>query len=182
MFKQIIGGTLLLSAAQLWANTFTLTSNDIANGEMLSNKYVFNGFGCEGENISPHLAWSGAPKETKAFAVFAYDPDAPTGSGWWHWQVTDLPASTSELAAGAGSSSSPKLPEGAVQINNDFGVNGFGGACPPKGHGIHRYQFTVFALAKPLGLKENTKSAVAGYMVNANTLAKATIEAVYKRD
>lgn len=124
MLKQIIGGTLLLSAAQLWANTFTLTSNDIANGEMLSTKHVFKGFGCEGENISPHLAWSGAPKETKAFAVFAYDPDAPTGSGWWHWQVTDLPANTSELAAGAGNSSSAKLPEGAVQINNDFGVNG----------------------------------------------------------
>lgn len=189
MHQRFISLSLSLAASLLLsmtcvakANTFELTSIDIKAGETLSPKHVYQGFGCNGENLSPQLAWSGAPKETQAYAVFAYDPDAPTGSGWWHWQLVNLPAETTELKTGAGKSGNTLLPQGAVQINNDFGSNDFGGACPPKGHGPHRYQFTVFALAKPLSVSENTKSAVVGYMVNANALAKASIEVKYSRD
>ncbi|TLX46743.1 YbhB/YbcL family Raf kinase inhibitor-like protein [Pseudoalteromonas phenolica] len=178
-----LSATLLISmTAFAKTNTFELSSNDIKAGEVLSSKHVYKGFGCDGGNLSPHLAWSGAPKDTKAYAVFAYDPDAPTGSGWWHWQLVNLPANTTELKTGVGILDNTLLPQGAIQINNDFGSNDFGGACPPKGHGPHRYQFTVFALAKPLNVSGDTKSAVVGYMVNANMLAKASIEVTYQRD
>jgi len=178
-----LAATLLISmTAFAKTHTFTLSSNDIKAGETLSSKHVYKGFGCDGDNLSPHLTWSGAPKDTKAYAVFAYDPDAPTGSGWWHWQLVNLPANNTELKTGAGSSDNTLFPPNVIQINNDFGSNDFGGACPPKGHGPHRYQFTVFALAKPLSVSESTKSAVVGYMVNANTLAKASIEVTFQRD
>ncbi len=161
------------------AADFRLTSTSIAEGAQLSPDAVFAGFGCEGGNRSPDLAWTGAPEGTKSFAVTAYDPDAPTGSGWWHWNVVNIPASVTGLDAGAGSGGT--MPAGAVALKNDYGIAGFGGACPPPGE-VHRYIFTVHALsAEKLDLPENASNALAGFMIGANTIATARITAVYNR-
>ena len=159
----------------------TITSTDISHGSFMSKKHEFAGFGCSGDNLSPQLSWSNAPEGTKAFAIFAYDPDAPTGSGWWHWQVINIPADVTSIDTGAGVLNSKTLPKGARQISNDYGSADFGGACPPPGHGAHRYNFTVFALSTTLELPENPSSALTGFMVNANSLGSATLQALYKR-
>lgn len=181
--KNQLGAALAfcLVSGSLMADGFTLTSKDIAHGDFMKKAQEFKGFGCEGENLSPQLSWSGAPEGTKAYAVFAYDPDAPTGSGWWHWQVVNIPATATIIPGGAGTPDSNKMPKGSRQIENDYGVKGFGGACPPVNHGAHRYQFTVYALSKTLDLPENASGALTGYMVKANSLASSTIEALYKR-
>lgn len=169
---------LLVSFGTAQAQDFSLTSNDIKEGGHLSNDHVFKGFGCEGANLSPQLSWSNAPEGTKSFAVTVYDPDAPTGSGWWHWNVVNIPASVSSLPKGA---TAENLPQGAVQIRNDYGVVGFGGACPPPAE-VHRYHFTVHALGvEKLELPENPSNALTGFMINANSLASDTITAVYTR-
>ncbi len=99
----------------------------------MSNVQEFTGFGCAGDNVSPSLSWTGAPKGTEAFAILVHDPDAPTGSGWWHWQIVNIPKNTHSLPADAGNISGKLAPEGSLQIDNDYGANGFGGACPPQG-------------------------------------------------
>lgn len=147
----------------------------------MSNAQEFQGFGCKGGNLSPQLSWNGAPEGTEAFAVFAYDPDAPTGSGWWHWQLVNIPKDVTSLAAGVGAAGETTVPAGSTSIKNDYGTSGFGGACPPEGHGMHRYQFTVFALSKKLELPEDASGALTGYMVRANSIASSTIEALYER-
>ena len=114
-----------------------LISHDLQDGEKLPNRHVFNGMGYAGDNISPHLTWDDVPAGCKSFVVTCYDPDAPTGSGWWHWIVANLPADTRVLPQGAGSGLAP-LPEEAVQTRTDFGQTGYGGAAPPKGES-HRY-------------------------------------------
>ena len=167
----IIGG-LLTGAAS--AQEFKLTSTNIAEGQQLDAAQVFQGFGCEGGNVAPSLAWSGAPEGTKSFAVTVYDPDAPTGSGWWHWFAFNIPADVTELPGGAA------MPASAVELNNDYGAAGFGGACPPPGE-VHRYQFTVHALKTTLELDASVSNALAGFMVNANSIASSSITAVYNR-
>ncbi|GAB2879699.1 YbhB/YbcL family Raf kinase inhibitor-like protein [Pseudoduganella ginsengisoli] len=167
--------SILFSGAAL-ADAFTLSSTDIAQGKIMNAAQEFKGFGCAGGNRSPQLSWKGAPAGTEAYAVFAYDPDAPTGSGWWHWQVVNIPKNVTSLPSGAAN------PAGSVGIKNDYGVAAFGGACPPKGHGMHRYQFTVYALSKKLDLPKDASGALAGYMVRASALASSTIEALYQRD
>ncbi len=175
---------LLLSAsASVFAETLTLSSHDISQGEFMAEEQMFNGFGCSGGDISPHLKWSGAPKGTKSFAITSYDPDAPTGSGWWHWQIVNIPKDIMEVSSGAGSTKQDLAPKGSMQIINDFGHRGFGGACPPAGHGIHHYKFTIHALSvEKLALPENASGALAGYMININTIESSTIESLYKRD
>ena len=174
--------SLSLSGSAL-AGTFKLSSKDISQGEFMSKAHEFVGFGCSGKDQSPQLAWSGAPKGTKSFAVTAYDPDAPTGSGWWHWQIVNIPSSVTELATGVGKPESGLAPKGSLQVKNDYGSRGFGGACPPVGHGVHHYRFTVHALSvEQLQLPEGASGALAGYMINANTIESSTIEALYKRD
>jgi len=165
------------------ANTFKLSSNDIKQGEFMSKSQEFNGFGCSGKDLSPHLKWSGAPEDTKSFAITVYDPDAPTGSGWWHWQIVNISKEVTEISAGAGSTKNAFAPKGSMQIRNDYGQRGFGGACPPSGHGIHHYRFTVHALSVDnLAIPEDASGALAGYMINANTIGSVTLESLYKRD
>jgi Raf kinase inhibitor-like YbhB/YbcL family protein len=168
--------TALLASNTALAGSFTLTSSDIANGKFMGKAQEFQGFGCSGGNQSPQLSWSGAPAGTAAFAILVHDPDAPTGSGWWHWQLVNIPKEVTTLAAGAAA------PAGSQSMNNDYGAKGFGGACPPPKHGVHRYQFTVYALSKALELPANASGALTGYMVKANSLGSSTIEALYKRD
>ncbi|WP_435263188.1 YbhB/YbcL family Raf kinase inhibitor-like protein [Tenacibaculum sp. nBUS_03] len=172
---------LTLSTASFSQNTFTLTSQDL--GGESTKKEEFNGFGCVGKNQSPQLSWKNAPEGTKSFAVTMYDPDAPTGSGWWHWLVFDIPSSTNELVSGAGNLKLKLTPKGVVQSVTDYGVGGYGGPCPPEGHGTHQYIITVYALkTESLGLTENTNPAVVGYYLWNNSLAKASIITYYKRD
>ncbi|WP_043315987.1 YbhB/YbcL family Raf kinase inhibitor-like protein [Microbulbifer sp. HZ11] len=163
------------------AETFTLSSSDITDGQFMKSQHEFQGFGCNGDNQSPQLSWAGAPEDTEAFALMVFDPDAPTGSGWWHWQLINIPASVNSLPAGAGDPAKNVVPEGSVSIINDYGVKGFGGACPPQGHGAHRYQFTLYALSKKLTLPEGASGALAGYMVKAHSLGSTKIEALYER-
>ncbi|WP_299438387.1 YbhB/YbcL family Raf kinase inhibitor-like protein [uncultured Rhodospira sp.] len=158
----------------------TLTSDDITDGEPLTEAHVYNGFGCEGGNLSPALSWSGAPEGTESFAVTVYDPDAPTGSGWWHWTLFNIPAETTSLPTGVGVEA--PLPEGAVQGRTDFGGNAFGGACPPEGHGPHRYIFTVYALPdESLPVDESASGAMVGYFLQGGALDSASITATYER-
>jgi Raf kinase inhibitor-like YbhB/YbcL family protein len=176
----ILVSSLLLSGTAI-AGDFTLHSEDIRHGEFMNKTQEFEGFGCSGGNRSPQLSWTDAPKGTAAFAITAYDPDAPTGSGWWHWQIVNIPANVTNLAAGSGDASGKLAPKGSRHIENDYGVAGFGGACPPEGHGAHRYQFTVHALSSTLDLPANASGALVGYMINAHSLASASIVALYKR-
>lgn len=161
-------------ASPVLADEFTLTSPDIAEGAQFDKRHVFQGFGCEGGNVAPKLNWSGTPEGTKSFAVTVYDPDAPTGSGWWHWFAINIPADAT------GISSSAALDPAVIELRNDYGTVGFGGACPPEGK-VHRYQFTVHALSTNLELDGNVSNALAGFMVNANSIASDTITAVYTR-
>ncbi len=154
---------------------FTLTSDDIRDGDILPDAQVQ----AKG-NTSPQLAWSGAPEGTKSFAITCYDPDAPTGSGFWHWTVANIPADVTELPTGAGSGKGG-LPAGAVQGRTDFGAPGFGGAAPPPGHGPHRYIFTVFAVdTDRLEVTADNSGAVFGFNLHFHTLAKASITGVYE--
>jgi len=164
------------------AAEFTLTSPEIKAGSTLPQRFEFNGFGCSGENKSPALKWDGAPEGTKSFAVTMYDPDAPTGSGWWHWQVYNIPAEVSELAANAGALNSTSLPKGAAQGRSDFGSPAWGGTCPPQGDKPHRYIFTVYALkTEKIEVPADASAALAGYMIHANMLGKASMTAKYGR-
>lgn len=177
---------LLLMAAALLisSNAFALElkSKDIDEGGTLKDTQVFDSFGCKGKNLSPHLSWTGAPEATKSFAVNVYDPDAPTGSGWWHWVVFNIPATSTELPAGIGKLTNARLPGNAISSRNDYGAGGFGGACPPAGDKPHRYIFTVYALkVEALPLDVDATPAMAGFNINANTLAKASITATYGR-
>jgi Raf kinase inhibitor-like YbhB/YbcL family protein len=160
-----------------------LSSTDINSKAAIANDYVFQGFGCNGKNISPQLSWSGAPKDAKSFAVLVHDPDAPTGgAGWWHWVVYNIPATASGLARGAGSVEGTDLPPGSQQNTTDFGAVGWGGPCPPAGDKPHRYIFTVHALkVEKLDIAAGSTASLVGFMVNANSLAKATLTAKYGR-
>jgi Raf kinase inhibitor-like YbhB/YbcL family protein len=161
---------------------FTLTSPDIKPNSMIDKKFEANVFGCTGENKSPALKWTGAPKDTKSFAVTVYDPDAPTGSGFWHWFVINIPANVTELAANAGAVGGANLPKGATNVRIDYGVAGWGGPCPPEGDKPHRYIFTVHALkTDKLDLPADATAALAGFMTNASTIAKASFTAKYGR-
>ncbi len=162
------------------SQNFTLQSDELQG--QATARQVFSGFGCEGENTSPQLSWSDAPEGTKSYAITMYDPDAPTGSGWWHWVVFDLPVETTSLASGAGSEEGDLLPKGAIQGVSDYGSASYGGPCPPEGHGFHQYLVTVYALkTESLGLDASASPAVIGYYLNANALAKASLVFYHQR-
>lgn len=164
------------------ASGFALTSPDIAPGGSIDMEQVFDGFGCSGRNISPQLAWSGAPREAKSFALMVHDPDAPTGgAGWWHWIVVNIPSTATGLAKGAGKADGSNLPAGAVHVNTDFGGPGWGGPCPPVGDAPHRYVFTLYALKTERLDVSGAGASLAGYMINGNAIAKASFTGKFGR-
>jgi Raf kinase inhibitor-like YbhB/YbcL family protein len=171
---------VLFCATVVAAQEFTLKSDQM--GGQLTIENVYAGFGCTGKNISPSLQWINAPKSAKSFALSVYDPDAPTGSGWWHWVIFNIPSDVMELKTDAGNIQKKIAPAGSIQSMTDFGKPGFGGACPPVGDKPHRYLFTVFALdVAKLDLDEKAGAALVGYMLNAHAIAKASLISYYGR-
>ena len=172
----------LTSATTVFAGDFVLTSPTFGSSDFLTEKQVFNGFGCSGDNQSPALKWTGVPEGTKSFAVTVYDPDAPTGSGWWHWVVYNIPGNTTGLKADAGRLDSNLLPAGALQGRTDYGTHAFGGACPPPGDQPHRYIFSVYALKiEKIDVPAEASAALIGFMIHANALGKASFTVKYGR-
>jgi len=160
--------------------SFELRSDDVADGQMMPENQVFDGFGMTGGNISPSLRWSGFPAQTKSFAVTCFDPDAPTGSGFWHWIVLGIPASVTELETNAAGTDGSGLPKGAFHIRNDYGAKDFGGAAPPAGDPPHRYVFAVHALdVESLDVNDEISAAVAGFNLRFHTIARAMMVPVY---
>ena len=180
-YLAIAAAACISAAAQ--AQTFELSSADIASGQTIANLHIFNNFGCTGGNVSPALSWKNPPLGTQSYAVMVHDQDAPTGgAGFWHWVVVNLPANATGVAQGAGAANGNALPDGARQINTDFGAPGWGGPCPPQGRAPHRYTFTVYALKVPkLDLPANATASLTGFMVNSQTLGIASITARYGR-
>lgn len=175
--KRLILSSLsfLALAAASHAADFRLSSPTLQAGKPMPALHEFNGFGCTGANVAPVLNWQGVPAGTRSLAVTVFDPDAPTGSGWWHWLVVNLPAGSRTLDAAA-------LPEGALQTRTDYGAPGFGGACPPAGDAPHRYQFTVWALdTDKLPVDANASGALIGYLLRQHALGKAELTATYQR-
>ncbi len=161
-----------------YGKNFTLKSNDL-QGQLNINQ-VFKGFGCSGKNISPELEWGGEPTKTKSFAITMYDPDAPTGSGWWHWIVYDIPKNIHSLKSNA--SAAQLLPFGTLEGITDYKTKGFGGACPPKGDKPHRYIITVYALdIAKLSAPKDANPALLGYLINGHTIAKSSLISYYGR-
>lgn len=162
-----------------------LTSDTFKDGDYLGNEHVLSadyGFGCAGGNVSPHLHWEGAPAGVKSFAVTCYDPDAPTGSGFWHWIVVNIPPDVNDVPLGAGDPAGGNLPAGVMNIRNDTGQPGYAGPCPPEGDHPHRYIFTVFAVStETLPVTEDASAAVVGFNLHFTTLEKATLMGLYKR-
>jgi phosphatidylethanolamine-binding protein (PEBP) family uncharacterized protein len=160
MLRRLLLVVALLPAAAFAAGSLTLSSAEIKPGATIAEAQVFKGFGCDGGNVSPSLAWKNAPAGAKSFALTVYDPDAPTGSGWWHWVMFNIP----------------------VQSRTDFGKPGYGGPCPPKGDRPHRYIFTIHALkVDHIDADQDASGALAGFMINANSIGKATFTGKYGR-
>ena len=179
-FVAVVAALLPLAAGA--AGKFALVSAEVKPNARIAEAQVYKGFGCNGGNVSPTLAWSNPPAGTKSFAVTVYDPDAPTGSGWWHLVVFNLPADTTALLPGAGNPAAGKLPKGAVQSQTDFGTPGYGGPCPPRGDRPHRYIFTVHALkVDKLDLDEKATPALVGFTLTMNRIDRATLTSTYSR-
>lgn len=155
---------------------FKLTSQTLVHNEVLPMEQVLNTHGCTGGNVSPDLKWENAPKGTKSFALLVHDPDAPRPTGWWHWIVVDIPANVCEIKKGE------KFSAPALETATDFEFLGYGGACPPIGHGVHHYNFTIYALdVETLGIEPNTNPNEVEKIVKSHSLAHSTITAIYER-
>ncbi len=157
--------------------SFDLTSTDLVDGQPMPMRHAHTSVG--GENISPQLSWSGFPAETRGFVVTCYDPDAPTGSGFWHWVLGDLPADATELPSGAGVPAG--VPEGAFHVRNDMNDQSYDGAAPPAGDVVHRYVFAVHAIdVEKLGVDASATPAIVGFNLAFHTLARATLRATFQ--
>ena len=166
-------------------NNFTLTSNNFKEGDILGHEFVLSkdyGYGCEGGNRSPHLAWTEPPEGTESFTLTMFDPDAPTGSGFWHWVVVNIPKDVRELDYEAGNPECGRLPTSAMHTRSDFSTPGYGGPCSPIGHGRHRYDFMLHAVGlEKLPVNEDASAAVVGFHLNFNSLGKATLTGFFER-
>ena len=163
--------------------SFTVTSTDVRDGDVLPMSCVSGVMGAGGEDVSPQLSWSGFPEATRGFAVTVFDPDAPTASGFWHWVVTGIPASVTELPRGAGDRDGSGLPAGARQLRNDSGFAGYVGAAPPAGHGPHRYFVVVHALdVEDMGVPADASPAFHGFNLFGHTLARAVLVPTYSQE
>ena len=179
-FRLLAAVALIALAGPAWA--LEISSPAMAKNKMIPDKFTANVFGCNGQNISLPLEWKGVPKEAKSLALTVYDPDAPTGSGFWHWLIANIPVATTSLPEGAGVTGNEKLPAGSIQARNDAGAAAYLGPCPPKGYKPHRYIFTIFAVkTDKLNVDANTSGAVVGFMLHFNTLAKASVTYTYGR-
>jgi Raf kinase inhibitor-like YbhB/YbcL family protein len=177
----VITAVVIVAIKPAQAGGMTLTSPDVADGKTIGLDYVYNGFGCTGKNISPGLNWTGAPDGTQSFAVTVYDPDAPTGSGWWHWIVYNIPANSDGLPQGLGSGASP-VPKHVRQGRSDYGQMNYGGPCPPVGAKPHRYVFTVYALpVDKLELPNNPSAALIGFQIKSQAIASGSFTAMWGR-
>lgn len=176
---------LLIAVATFFAGNvlaFELSSPDpeVKNGKPMPKPQEYKGFGCNGDNLSPELVWKDAPAGTKSFAITVFDPDAPTGSGFWHWVVYDIPATAIGLPGGAGVQAS--LPVGTKQGRNDFGDRNYSGACPPVGDRPHHYVFMIHALkVEKLNVPEDASAALVGFMLHNNRLGLAKMTTTYSR-
>jgi Raf kinase inhibitor-like YbhB/YbcL family protein len=158
--------------------SFDVTSDDVVAGHQMPRTFAHSSAG--GDNLSPQLSWSGFPAQTAGFAVTCFDPDAPTGSGWWHWMLLDVPVEVTSLPRGAGTADGAHLPDGAWQLTNSYGTNDFGGAAPPPNDYPHKYFFAVHALDVPtLGIDASVSQEVAGFNLVAHTIARAVIVPTY---
>jgi Raf kinase inhibitor-like YbhB/YbcL family protein len=162
---------------------FTLASPEIAAGGSIPSEQVYNAFGCNGLNISPELRWTNAPAGAKSYAITMFDLDAPTGSGWWHWVVVNIPPNATFLPRNAGDPKAGLAPPGTVQTRTDFGAPGYGGPCPPRGDTPHRYQFTVYVVDVDQlpGVEDNPSPALVSFNLHFHTLGKATLIGRYGR-
>lgn len=162
------------------AGTFTVESDDLVPGEKMSDDHVYDDWGLDGGNVSPHLHWSGAPENTRSYVVTCFDPDAPTPSGFWHWVVVDIPAGTNELPRGAGAADGSALPSPAFSVRSDTGAPGYSGAAPPEGDVPHRYYFVVHAVdVDTLGVPPEASPAVVSFNLAFHTLARAILVSTY---
>lgn len=158
--------------------SFSVTSDDVVDGKQMPVTFAHGSAG--GDDLSPHLAWSGFPDDTAGFAVTCFDPDAPTGSGWWHWLLLDVPAAVTSLARGAGAADGSGLPDGAWQLTNSYGAAAYGGAAPPKNDYPHKYFFAVHALdVASLGIDDSVSQEIAGFNLTAHTIARGIIVPTY---
>ena len=175
----VLMSLVALSSVAASAAEFTIS---VPAFKKIENKQVFKGFGCEGGNISPEVSWENAPEGTKSFALTVYDPDAPTGSGWWHWVAYNIPATTKLIVEGAGTADGKKLPKGTAQGTTDFGTKGYGGPCPPAGDKPHHYIVTLTALkTAKIEVPATATAAMIGFNIGANALGKATMTGTYGR-
>ena len=187
--RKVVLGTLalafgLLGAQAAFAQSMSLKSDEVSDGSTIKDTQVANVFGCKGGNISPSLSWSGAPSDTKSFALTVYDPDAPTGSGFWHWVVFNIPASTMSIPKDAGNVKKKLMPKGAIQSRTDFGTDGYGGPCPPPGDKPHHYIFTVYAVDEDklmFAKDHNVSAAVVGFELHFHAKGNASFTATYGR-
>lgn len=155
------------------ADPFRLWSPGLADGAALPISAVYAGFGCNGGNTPPPLRWSGVPAPAKSLALTVYDPDAPTGSGWWHWVATDIPVTIDRL---------PATGAALTQHRNDYSTRSYGGPCPPIGDKPHRYVFTLYALdVAALEAPADASAALIGFLLHGHTLAKTETTFVYGR-
>ena len=182
MKKSTLAATFFMAALTTPCWAFEISSPAIGSDNTIPLKYTANGFGCSGGNVSLPLTWKDVPADAKSLAITMFDPDAPTGSGFWHWLVVNMRPSTTSLPEGAGDPGNAGLPAGAVQARGDAGVSGYFGPCPPQGDPPHHYVITIFAVkTDKLPVDANTSGAVVGFNLHFNTIDKASVTYTYGR-